>query len=154
MTTRVGKRWTQIEEQELMTGLKEGKSYEEISTSLSRSVGGIKIRAIDVALNTLSETMTTQEISDLIKIPYEDVIKRVNLNSIKSLSASSKPSTKQTKIKGIDSTPENSISEDESIKIHPTFDMLWKFKIFLKTKIQFDNEMHDYFDEFVKNFSG
>lgn len=133
-TIRAGKRWTPSEEKELFDELKNGKTYEEISQTLGRSVGGIKIRAIDLALSTLAGDMTPREMSEFIKIPYEDLVKRANLNCLK-------PSAK---------------TKESSEKLHNessnrSFEILWKFKIFLKSKIQFDEDMHNYFDEFVKN---
>jgi hypothetical protein len=84
-TSRVGKKWLQEEDEELMREISDKKTYEEIALNHKRTIGGIKSRAICLILYLQYKdgTKTIEELSSEYNIENDLVIKYINKMEIK-----------------------------------------------------------------------
>ena len=79
-TSRVGKKWTVEEDEELMKELNDKKSYEEIALNHKRTIGGIKSRVICniLYLHFKDKSKTIEELSLEYNIEIDLVLKYIN----------------------------------------------------------------------------
>jgi len=79
-TSRVGKKWTVEEDEELMKELNDKKSYEEIALNHKRTIGGIKSRVICniLYLHYKDKSKTIEELSLEYNIEIDLVLKYIN----------------------------------------------------------------------------
>ena len=79
-TSRVGKKWTVEEDEELMKELIDKKSYEEIALNHKRTIGGIKSRVICniLYLHYKDKSKTIEELSLEYNIENDLVLKYIN----------------------------------------------------------------------------
>ena len=79
-TSRVGKKWTVEEDEELMKELNDKKSYEEIALNHKRTIGGIKSRVICniLYLHYKDKSKTIEELSLEYNIENDLVLKYIN----------------------------------------------------------------------------
>ena len=79
-TSRVGKKWTVEEDEELMKELNDKKSYEEIALNHKRTIGGIKSRVICniLYLHFKDKSKTIEELSLEYNIENDLVLKYIN----------------------------------------------------------------------------
>jgi len=79
-TSRVGKKWTVEEDEELMKELNDKKSYEEIALNHKRTIGGIKSRVICLILylQYKDKSKTIEELSLEYNIENDLVLKYIN----------------------------------------------------------------------------
>ena len=84
-TSRVGKKWTVEEDEELMKELNDKKSYEEIALNHKRTIGGIKSRVICniLYLHYKDKSKTIEELSLEYNIENDLVLKYINKIEIK-----------------------------------------------------------------------
>ena len=84
-TSRVGAKWLQEEDEELMRELTDKKTFEEISLNHKRTIGGIKSRVICLILYLQYKdgTKTIEELSSEYNIENDLVIKYINKMEIK-----------------------------------------------------------------------
>ena len=76
-TSRIGQKWLQEEDEELMKELIDKKSYEEIALNHKRTIGGIKSRVICniLYLQYKDKSKTIEELSLEYNIDNDDVVK-------------------------------------------------------------------------------
>ncbi len=79
-TSRVGKKWLQEEDEELMRELSDKKTFEEIALNHKRTIGGIKSRVISniLYLQYKNKSKTIEELSSEYNIENDLVIKYIN----------------------------------------------------------------------------
>jgi len=79
-TSRVGKKWTVEEDEELMKELNDKKSYEEIALNHKRTIGGVKSRVICnvLYLQYKDKSKTIEELSLEYNIENDLVLKYIN----------------------------------------------------------------------------
>jgi hypothetical protein len=79
-TSRVGKKWLQEEDEELMRELTDKKTFEEIALNHKRTIGGIKSRVISniLYLQYKNKSKTIEELSSEYNIEIDLVIKYIN----------------------------------------------------------------------------
>jgi len=79
-TSRVGKKWLQEEDEELMRELSDKKTFEEIALNHKRTIGGIKSRVISniLYLQYKNKSKTIEELSSEYNIEIDLVIKYIN----------------------------------------------------------------------------
>jgi hypothetical protein len=84
-TSRVGTKWLQEEDEELMRELTDKKTFEEIALNHKRSIGGIKSRVICLILYLQYKdgTKTIEELSSEYNIENDLVLKYINKMEIK-----------------------------------------------------------------------
>jgi len=80
-TSRIGKKWLQEEDEELMKELIDKKSYEEIALNHKRTIGSIKSRVICliIYLQYKNECKTIEELSLEYNIDIDLVLKYINI---------------------------------------------------------------------------
>jgi hypothetical protein len=93
-TSRIGKRWTTEEDDQLCQEIEENKTYDEIALSHKRTLCGIKSRVITNIMypKYKNDNITIDELSELYKIDVtliEKYIQKLETPSIK------KPSKKE-----------------------------------------------------------
>jgi hypothetical protein len=79
-TSRVGKKWLQEEDEELMREISDKKTFEEIALNHKRTIGGIKSRVISniLYLQYKNKSKTIEELSSEYNIEIDLVIKYIN----------------------------------------------------------------------------
>ena len=84
-TSRVGAKWLQEEDEELMRELTDKKTFEEIALNHKRTIGGIKSRVICLILYLQYKdgTKTIEELSSEYNIENDLVIKYINKMEIR-----------------------------------------------------------------------
>ena len=84
-TSRVGKKWLQEEDEELMRELSDKKTFEEIALNHKRTIGGIKSRVISniLYLQYKDGTKTIEDLSSEYNIENDLIIKYINKMEIK-----------------------------------------------------------------------
>lgn len=79
MAGNIGKKWTEIEETELLQQIKDGTDFEEIASLHKRTLGGIKARINKLAHIYLKEGMNIDKVAEVLrldKIEMEYLIKK------------------------------------------------------------------------------
>ena len=84
-TSRIGQKWLQEEDEELMKELIDKKTFKEIALNHKRTIGGIKSRIIRliIYLQYKDKTKTIEELSLEYNIEYDLVLKYINKMEIK-----------------------------------------------------------------------
>ena len=84
-TSRVGKKWLQEEDEELMREISDKKTFEEIALNHKRTIGGIKSRVISniLYLQYKNKSKTIDELSSEYNIEIDLVIKYINKMEIR-----------------------------------------------------------------------
>jgi hypothetical protein len=84
-TSRVGKKWLQEEDEELMREISDKKTFEEIALNHKRTIVGIKSRVISniLYLQYKDGTKTIEELSSEYNIENDLIIKYINKMEIK-----------------------------------------------------------------------
>ena len=79
-TSRIGKKWLQEEDDELLRELYDKKTYEEIALNHKRTIGGIKSRVICniIYLQYKNKSKTIEELALGYNIENDLVIKYIN----------------------------------------------------------------------------
>jgi hypothetical protein len=69
-TGRVGLKWTDDEDKELLSQLQQGMEYGQIATLHQRTENGVKTRVMEIHLKkVLNQEMTMEEASALLRVP-------------------------------------------------------------------------------------
>jgi hypothetical protein len=125
-TSRIGQKWLQEEDEELMKELIDKKSYEEIALNHKRTIGGIKSRVICLILylQYKDKSKTIEELSLEYNIENDLVLKYINKMKIKD-------SNESTILKYID---KNEIKDSE-IKTKVNIEILYDKIISLENKM-------------------
>jgi hypothetical protein len=138
-TMRIGKKWLQEEDDELLRELYDKKTYEEIALNHKRTIGGIKSRVICniLYLQYKNKTKTIEELAleynienDLV-IKYINKIENRNSNQINSLKYINKMQDKESN----DLIEKNTEKQDYQIKSNVNIELLYDKIISLETKI-------------------
>ena len=84
-TSRVGKKWLQEEDEELMREISDKKTFEEIALNHKRTIVGIKSRVISniLYLQYKDGTKTIEDLSSEYNIENDLIIKYINKMEIK-----------------------------------------------------------------------
>ena len=125
-TSRIGKKWSNEEDEELMKELIDKKSYEEIALNHKRTIGGIKSRVICLILylQYKDKSKTIEELSLEYNIEYDLVLKYINKMKIKD-------SNESTILKYIDKKE----IKDSEIKTKVSIEILYEKIISLENKM-------------------
>jgi hypothetical protein len=128
-TSRVGKKWLQEEDEELMRELTDKKTFEEIALNHKRTIGGIKSRVICLILYLQYKdgTKTIEELSSEYNIENDLVIKYINKMEIRD-------SRQTNTLQYIDKMEINNNKKDE-IKTKVNIELLYDKIKSLETKI-------------------
>jgi hypothetical protein len=131
--SRAGKRWTEEETKNLLDNINEYTDYNKLSEDFKRSVTALKIHVISNLVNVenVENNEYIEELSKKTNITKEYI--EYYIQKFKK----SKDSKKVQKEK----------DNDKDFKI------LWEFKIFLKQRVDFDEFLHNCFDEFVEKYT-
>ena len=82
--SRIGQKWLQEEDEELMKELIDKKTFKEIALNHKRTIGGIKSRIrLIIYLQYKDKTKTIEELSLEYNIEYDLVLKYINKMEIK-----------------------------------------------------------------------
>jgi len=124
-TSRVGKKWLQEEDEELMREISDKKTYEEIALNHKRTIVGIKSRVICLILYLQYKdgTKTIEELSSEYNIENDLVIKYINKMEIRD-------SRQTNSLQYIDKIQDKK-SNDSKVNIELLYDKI----ISLETKI-------------------
>ena len=130
-TSRVGKKWTVEEDEELMKELNDKKSYEEIALNHKRTIGGIKSRVICniLYLHYKDKSKTIEELSLEYNIEIDLVLKYINKMDNK---MEIKDSNESTILKYID---KKEIKKDSEIKTKVNIEILYDKIISLENRM-------------------
>jgi hypothetical protein len=130
-TSRVGKKWTVEEDEELMKELNDKKSYEEIALNHKRTIGGIKSRVICniLYLHFKDKSKTIEELSLEYNIENDLVLKYINKMDNK---IEIKDSNESTILKYID---KKEIKKDSEIKTKVNIEILYDKIISLENRM-------------------
>ena len=130
-TSRVGKKWTVEEDEELMKELNDKKSYEEIALNHKRTIGGIKSRVICniLYLHYKDKSKTIEELSLEYNIEIDLVLKYINKMDNK---MEIKDSNESTIVKYID---KKEIKKDSEIKTKVNIEILYDKIISLENRM-------------------
>ena len=130
-TSRVGKKWTVEEDEELMKELNDKKSYEEIALNHKRTIGGIKSRVICniLYLHYKDKSKTIEELSLEYNIENDLVLKYINKMDNK---MEIKDSNESTIVKYID---KKEIKKDSEIKTKVNIKILYDKIISLENRM-------------------
>jgi len=130
-TSRVGKKWTVEEDEELMKELNDKKSYEEIALNHKRTIGGIKSRVICniLYLRYKDKSKTIEELSLEYNIENDLVLKYINKMDNK---IEIKDSNESTILKYID---KKEIKKDSEIKTKVNIEILYDKIISLENRM-------------------
>jgi hypothetical protein len=130
-TSRVGKKWTVEEDEELMKELNDKKSYEEIALNHKRTIGGIKSRVICniLYLHYKDKSKTIEELSLEYNIENDLVLKYINKMDNK---MEIKDSNESTILKYID---KKEIKKDSEIKTKVNIKILYDKIISLENRM-------------------
>ena len=130
-TSRVGKKWTVEEDEELMKELNDKKSYEEIALNHKRTIGGIKSRVICniLYLHYKDKSKTIEELSLEYNIENDLVLKYINKMDNK---MEIKDSNESTIVKYID---KKEIKKDSEIKTKVNIEILYDKIISLENRM-------------------
>ena len=130
-TSRVGKKWTVEEDEELMKELNDKKSYEEIALNHKRTIGGIKSRVICniLYLRYKDKSKTIEELSLEYNIEIDLVLKYINKMDNK---MEIKDSNESTILKYID---KKEIKKDSEIKTKVNIEILYDKIISLENRM-------------------
>ena len=125
-TSRIGKKWSNEEDEELMKELIDKKSYEEIALNHKRTIGGIKSRVICLILylQYKDKSKTIEELSLEYNIENDLVLKYINKMKIKD-------SNESTILKYIDKKE----IKDSEIKTRVNIEILYEKIISLENKM-------------------
>ena len=125
-TSRIGKKWSNEEDEELMKELIDKKSYEEIALNHKRTIGGIKSRVICLILylQYKDKSKTIEELSLENNIENDLVLKYINKMKIKD-------SNESTIVKYIDKKE----IKDSEIKTRVNIEILYEKIISLENKM-------------------
>jgi hypothetical protein len=125
-TSRIGKKWSNEEDEELMKELIDKKSYEEIALNHKRTIGGIKSRVICLILylQYKDKSKTIEELSLEYNIEYDLVLKYINKMKIKD-------SNESTIVKYIDKKE----IKDSEIKTKVNIEILYDKIVSLENKM-------------------
>ena len=125
-TSRIGKKWSNEEDEELMKELIDKKSYEEIALNHKRTIGGIKSRVICLILylQYKDKSKTIEELSLEYNIENDLVLKYINKMKIKD-------SNESTILKYIDKKE----IKDSEIKTKVSIEILYEKIISLENKM-------------------
>ena len=128
-TSRVGSKWLQEEDEELMRELTDKKTFEEIALNHKRTIGGIKSRVICLILYLQYKdgTKTIEELSSEYNIENDLVIKYINKMEIRD-------SRQTNTLQYIDKMEINNNKKDE-IKTKVNIELLYDKIKSLETKI-------------------
>ena len=126
-TSRVGKKWTVEEDEELMKELNDKKSYEEIALNHKRTIGGIKSRVICniLYLHYKDKSKTIEEYNIEIDLVLKYINKMDNKMEIKD-------SNESTIVKYID---KKEIKKDSEIKTKVNIEILYDKIISLENRM-------------------
>jgi hypothetical protein len=124
-TSRVGKKWLQEEDEELMRELSDKKTFEEIALNHKRTIGGIKSRVISniLYLQYKNKSKTIEELSSEYNIEIDLVIKYINKLEIRD--------SQQTKALQYIDKIQDKKSNDSNVNIELLYDKIKS----LETKI-------------------
>jgi len=125
-TSRIGKKWSNEEDEELMKELIDKKSYEEIALNHKRTIGGIKSRVICLILylQYKDKSKTIEELSLEYNIENDLVLKYINKMKIKD-------SNESTIVKYIDKKE----IKDSEIKTKVNIEILYDKIVSLENKM-------------------
>ena len=125
-TSRIGKKWSNEEDEELMKELIDKKSYEEIALNHKRTILGIKSRVICLILylQYKDKSKTIEELSLEYNIENDLVLKYINKMKIKD-------SNESTILKYIDKKE----IKDSEIKTRVNIEILYEKIISLENKM-------------------
>ena len=125
-TSRIGKKWSNEEDEELMKELIDKKSYEEIALNHKRTIGGIKSRVICLILylQYKDKSKTIEELSLEYNIENDLVLKYINKMKIKD-------SNESTILKYIDKKE----IKDSEIKTKVNIEILYDKIVSLENKM-------------------
>lgn len=144
---RSGKKWTKEEDDELTEQLKHKMSYEDISIEHGRTETAVKMRAINNAVYAHGDE-NVEKIAEAVNLPIE-IIQEFFKN--KQDWKDKKDSERQEK----KSRKEESSGSDNVQKANSESNLvdntriLIKFKMFLKRRGQFTDQLDELFDEFM-----
>ena len=129
-TSRIGKKWLQEEDDELLKELNDKKTYEEIALNHKRTIGGIKSRIICniLYLQYKNKNKTIEELASEYNIETELVIKYIN-------KLENKNSTLTTLIKSLGDIDKESKEQEYQIKSEVNIEILYDKIISLEKKI-------------------
>jgi hypothetical protein len=129
-TSRVGKKWLQEEDEELMREISDKKTFEEIALNHKRTIGGIKSRVICLILYLQYKdgTKTIEELSSEYNIENDLVIKYIDKMEIRD-------SRQTNTLQYIDKMEINNNKKDYEIKTKVNIELLYDKIISLETKI-------------------
>jgi hypothetical protein len=124
-TSRVGSKWLQEEDEELMREISDKKTYEEIALNHKRTIVGIKSRVINniLYLQYKNKSKTIEELSSEYNIENDLVIKYINKMEIKN------PNNEK------DNNEKDNNKKDYEIKTKVNIELLYDKIISLETKI-------------------
>ena len=138
-TSRVGKKWTVEEDEELMKELNDKKSYEEIALNHKRTIGGIKSRVICniLYLHYKDKSKTIEELSLEYNIENDLVLKYINkmdnkIDNKMDDKMEIKDSNESTILKYID---KKEIKKDSEIKTKVNIEILYDKIISLENRM-------------------
>ena len=112
-----GKRWSPEQEEKLMSMIKEGKSMDDVSQAIGRSISTINTRRDKIISNMLGNDSTVEEILESYPSLTEEHIKKLskkNTKSTKKTKPKPKPSPKPRSRSRTKSTEEDD-DDDDSI---------------------------------------
>lgn len=135
---RSGQKWTTEEDQQLMDEIKEGMSYYDIASSHNRTETAVKMRAITNAIASAENEFDIDELASSISLP-SSVIEEFLKN---------KQEWKDKK-KNDNEKNEKNNEKNEKKSVESDIHVLIKFKMFLKKKGKFSNDLDELFDEFM-----
>ena len=129
-TSRIGKKWLQEEDDELLRELDDKKTYEEIALNHKRTIGVIKYRIICniLYLQYKNKNKTIEELASEYNIETELVIKYIN-------KLENKNSTLTTLIKSLGDIDKESKEQEYQIKSEVNIEILYDKIISLEKKI-------------------
>jgi hypothetical protein len=124
-TSRVGAKWLQEEDDELMREISDKKTFEEIALNHKRTIGGIKSRLINniLYLQYKNKSKTIEELSSEYNIEIDLVIKYINKLEIRD--------SQQTKALQYIDKIQDKKSNDSNVNIELLYDKIKS----LETKI-------------------
>lgn len=122
-TARVGVKWTEEENDQLMKEVMEGMDLEEIAKKHQRTITGVKSRVMSNALTIMNERdLSLQDVAKLVHISLEDM----ELHKQRQEQKASAPKAKKTVPKAEEQ------SDDGNISYHDLMSVLTEIRDYLK----------------------
>lgn len=138
-----GKPWATEEENKLLDEVKQPDiTLEQIGSDHGRTIGSISARLKVVAFEMIDKQGQT----------VDQVVERLRFLEKKDLETYLSKKQANQERKAMKAEKKNREAEKKTGKSEERFEILWKFKLFMKSKFDFDEETHNMFDEFVEMY--